>query len=89
MKNSDSKINNKQNGKETGVMENSDSKINNKQNGKETVVMKNSDSKINNKQDGKAVSLKLILLLFLLFSEAFMFARSQPAVSATLTENIC
>ncbi len=30
MKNSDSKINNKQNSKETVVMENSDSKINNK-----------------------------------------------------------
>jgi hypothetical protein len=30
MKNSDSKINNKQNGKETVLMENSDGKINNK-----------------------------------------------------------
>ena len=38
MKNSDSKINNKQNGKETGVMENSDSKINNKQNARRLVL---------------------------------------------------
>ncbi len=59
-------------------MENSDSKINNKQNGKETVVMKNSDGKISNKKIGKAMSLEVILLLFLLFFKS-LYGHQVPA----------